>query len=200
MRHTVGFGRSACALECCRSAGAAGTLRSMRIGRVLAVLLVLAAACGGDGGSGPGRGDYFTQLERVSETAHIQEHGLRRDLTARLKQARGGDDRLNAVVVFVDQSARLYRDVVDALRDLDPPQEAEAAHQGYLDAWQGQLDLVVAVRDAGFPGPLPYLEALKAPAFDDAATETRSRCQALQSVVAARDPDADLRCGGRDTG
>jgi hypothetical protein len=169
----------------------------MRTGRVLAVFLLLAAACGGDAGSGPGRGDYFTQLERVSETAHIQEHGLRRDLKTRLEEANRIDDRLDAVVVFVDQSARLYQDVVDALRDLDPPQEVARAHRGYLDAWQGQLNLVVAVRDAGFPGPLPYLEALEAPAFEDAATETRSRCEALQSAVAARDRDVDLMCDGR---
>jgi hypothetical protein len=169
----------------------------MRIGGILAVLLLLLAACGGDGGSGPGRGDYPTQLQRVSETAHIQEHGLRRDLKARLEQASRIDDRLTAVTVFVGQSARLYQDVVDALEDLDPPDEIEAAHQGYLDAWQGQLDLVVAVRDAGFPGPIPYLEALNAPAFGDAGAETRSRCEALEAAVAARGSDVDLMCDGR---
>lgn len=200
MTHTSGFGRIGLGLECCRSDRAAGTLPGMgRGGRVLAVLLsLLATACGGDGGSGPGPGDYFTQLERVSETAHIQEHGLRRDLKARLEEANRSDDRLIAVEVYVDQSARLYQDVVDALRDLDPPADIAQAHQGYLDAWQGQLNLVVAVRDAGFPGPIPYLDALNAPAFEDAGAETRSRCEALQSAVAAGGADVELRCGGRE--
>jgi hypothetical protein len=170
----------------------------MRLLTGLVVVAFLAAAsCGGDDGSGPGRGDYFTQLERVSETAHIQERGLRHDLNGRLNRAGSPDARLTAVVVYVDQSARLYEDVVDALGDLDPPDEIRAAHQGYLDAWRTQLDLVIAVRDAGFPGPAQYLEALDQQAFDNAGSETRSTCDALQTAVTEEGAQVDLVCDGR---
>ncbi len=87
----------------------------MRMRHPLIVALVLLSGCGGDVGAGPGRGDYFTQLARVSENGHIQERGLQRDLRLRLEREDRREDRLDALLVFVDQSARLYRDVVDAL-------------------------------------------------------------------------------------
>ena len=130
----------------------------MRVRHAFALLIVLAAACGGNADAGPGADDYFAKLERTSETAHIQEHGLGRDLRVRLEEAALGADRKDAVTVFLDQSARLYQDIVDALRQLNPPPDLAAAQQAYLEAWQGQLDLIVKVRDAGFPSPAQVLK------------------------------------------
>jgi hypothetical protein len=198
LRHTTVLGRDARPLECCRSAVALDTLRAMRArhASVLAAVL-LAAACGGDGGSAPGRGDYFAQLERVSQNAHIQDRGLRRDLRVRIGKASGGEDRLTALVVFSDQSARLYEDVVDALRALEPEEEVGAAHQAYVAAWQSRLELVVKVRDAGFASPGGYLEALEGSAFTDATAEIRRRCEELEEAAAAIDEEVDLACRGR---
>jgi hypothetical protein len=167
------------------------------IRRACTVLLVLAAACGGGADADPAPGDYFTQLQRVSETAHIQERGLRRDLQNRLEDAPGGEDRMAVVTVFIDQSARLYQDVVDALRQLDPPQELVAAQRAYVNAWRGQLRLMRTVRDAPFPGPAQILKQLELDAFRDAAGETKARCEDLQAAVAANGSDVDLVCDGR---
>ena len=169
----------------------------MWVRRASAILLVLAAGCGSDADAGPAPGDYFQQLQRVSETAHIQERGLRRDLQKRLDDAPAGEDRMSVVTVYVDQSARLYQDVVDALRQLDPPQELAAAQRAYLDAWRGQLRLMRTVRDAPFPGPAQILKQLELPAFSDAATETKARCEDLQAAVAANGSQVDLVCDGR---
>lgn len=169
----------------------------MWVRRAFAILLLLAAACGGDADAGPAPGDYFQQLQRVSETAHIQERGLRRDLQSRLEDAPAGEDRMAVLAVFVDQSARLYEDVVDALRQLDPPQELAGAQRDYLEAWRSQLHLMRQVRDAGFPSPGPILDALEAPAFSDAAAETKVRCEDLQAAVTASGSDVDLVCDGR---
>jgi len=98
--------------------------------RPIVVLLVVAAACGGDADAGPAPGDYFAQLQRVSETAHIQERGLRRDLRVRLEEASPGEDRKAVATVFVDQSARLYQDVLDALGSLDGSDHRTARVQG----------------------------------------------------------------------
>jgi hypothetical protein len=161
------------------------------------VLLLVAAACGGNADAGPSVGDYFTKLERTSQTAHIQERGLGRDLRIRLENVPPGEDRMAVLTVYVDQSARLYQDVVDALGQLDPPQELAAAQQAYLQAWKGQLDLFVAVRDAGFHGPAGILKQLGLPAFRDAARETDARCEDLQAAVEANGSHVDLACGGR---
>jgi hypothetical protein len=169
----------------------------MRIPCRIVVLLVFAAACGGNADADPAPGDYFAQLQRVSETAHIQERGLRRDLRVRLEEASPGKDRKAVATVFVDQSARLYQDVLDALRSLDPPSDIAAAQQAFLEAWRAQLDLIVKVRDAGFPTADRILEQLEAPAFRDAAAQTRAACDDLQAAVAAAGSDVDLVCDGR---
>jgi hypothetical protein len=161
------------------------------------VLLLVAAACGGNADAGPSAGDYFTKLERTSQTAHIQERGLRRDLRIRLEHVPPGEDRMGVLTVYVDQSARLYQDVVDALRQLDPPQELAAAQQAYLQAWKGQLDLFVVIRDAGFSDPAKILKELGRPVFRDAAKETKTRCEDLQAAVDAAGSHVDLACGGR---
>ena len=175
----------------------AGTLPGMRVRHAFALLLVVAAACGGNVDAGPGANDYFTKLERTSETAYIQERGLGRDLRVRLEEAGLGADRMDAVTVFLDQSARLYQDIVDALRQLHAPPELAAAQRAYLEAWQGQLDLIVKVRDAGFPSSGQVLKELDRPAFRDATKETKVRCEDLQAAVDASGPHVDLDCGGR---
>ena len=133
----------------------------MWLRQMLAVVLVVAAACGGDADAGPAAGDYFTQLQRVSETAHIQERGLSRDLGSRLDEAPVGEDRMAVLTVYVDQSVRLYQDVVDALGQLGPPEELAAAQRSYLEAWQGQLDAMRNVREAGFRSSGTDLEAVR---------------------------------------
>lgn len=197
MQHTGGFGRGGPALECCRPALRPDTLRTMRFRRGAVAVLLAASACGGDGGSGPGPGDYFTQLQRVSETAHIQERGLRRDMRIRFERADRPAERVLVLDVFIGQSARLYQDVVDALRALEPPESVSAPHAAYMEAWQGKLDLIVTVREAGFVGWVEIQHALEASVFDDATAETRTRCEELQSAVAASGEEVDLACDGR---
>jgi hypothetical protein len=169
----------------------------MRIPRPIVLLLVAAAACGGNADAGPAPGDYFAQLQRVSETAHIQERGLRRDLRIRLEEASPGEDRKAVATVFVEQSARLYQDVLDAMGSLNPPSELVAVQQAYIDAWRGQLDLIVKVRDAGFSTADEILGQLDERVFRDAAAETRTTCDDLQAAVAAAGSDVDLVCDGR---
>jgi hypothetical protein len=169
----------------------------MRTPRPIVALLVVAAACGGNADAGPAPGDYFAQLQRVSETAHIQERGLRRDLRLRLEEARPGEDRKAVATVYVDQGARLYRDVLDALGALDPPSELIVAQQAFIDAWRVQLDLIVKVRDAGFRTADQILEQVESQPFRDAAAETRAACDELQAAVAAAGSDVDLVCDGR---
>ena len=168
----------------------------MPIPRLIVVVLVLATACGGDADAGPAPGDYFAQLERVIETAHIQERGLRRDLRLRLEDPPPGETRKTVLKVYVDQRARLYQDVLDALGDMDPPDEVAAAQQAFLEAWRSQLDLIATVRDAGFPSSEEITKALEASAFRDAAAETEARCEDLQAAVAAAGSDVDLVCDG----
>ena len=145
----------------------------------------------------PRPGDYFAQLQRVSETAHIQERGLRRDLGNRLEEAAPGEERMAVLTVYIDQSVRLYQDVVDALGQLDPPQELAAAQRSYLQAWQGELDAMRNVREAGFRSPAQILKQFDLPLFRDTEAETMARCEELQAAVSAAGSGVDLVCDGR---
>lgn len=169
----------------------------MRLPRSVVVLVLVATACGGNADAGPAPGDYFSQLQRVSETAHIQERGLGRDLRVRLEETPPGEERFSVVTVFLDQSARLYQDVVDALGTLDPPEELAAPQQAYLDAWRAQLDLFVKLRDAGFGSADRILGQLDEPVFHDTAAETDASCDDLQAAVAAAGSAVDLVCDSR---
>jgi hypothetical protein len=162
---------------------------------LLAAVLILAVACGGDGNGVAGE-DYVTQIQRVSVNAHIQERGLSRDLQRRLKHAGSQAEKLEALKVFADQSARLDQDVVDALKGLDAPENAATAQDRYGTAWQGQHDLIVKVRDAGF-GVQDFLEALDSQALRDATRATETRCEQLQEAVSADAASVDLACDGK---
>lgn len=168
----------------------------MRLAGTLLALAVVAVACGGDAETPPAADDYFSQLARITGNAAIQERGLRRDLRIRLEDAELPDDRVDVVSVFVDQSARLYQDVVDALGGLDAPTDLLAPQAAYADAWRAQLDNIVKVRDE-IQGVGNILEAIDTPLFRDAAAEIHQRCDELQSAVRALDSDVDLRCDGR---
>ena len=166
----------------------------MKLRLLLAVLLTVSVACGG-GGHGVSGEDYVTQIQRVSVNAHIQERGLAKELQRRLKHAGSQARRLEALKVYADQSARLYQDIVDALKELQPPDEVATAQERYEGAWQGQLDLVVGLRDAGF-GVHDLLDNLDGKAFESAAAETKTRCEQLQEAVSADGAGVDLACDG----
>lgn len=165
--------------------------------RALPIVLALALACGSADGSPAGRGDYLTELELVSQNAHIQERGLVRQLRTRLERAGSPDEQLTVIVINVDQRARLYEDVVGALTNLEPMDGLDAAHDAYVEAWRGQLDLIRKVRDPGFRTVPAYLSALRARAFKSARATVRATCEELQTIAVAADRQVDLACRRR---
>ena len=169
----------------------------MRLAIGLLVVVTVAVACGGGEDEGPTAGDYYTQLQRVSETAQIQERGLQNGLRSRLEETELPDDRLDVLLVYVDQSAALYQDVVDAIRALDAPDGLAAAQEAYRDAWQAQVNLFANIRDGGFSDAGGLSDALASPAFEDAEAETTARCDDLQAAVQRTGSSVDLVCDGR---
>jgi hypothetical protein len=199
MRHGVGFGPGAPRLE--RLPSRRGRCNPSDVIRrslsALAALVVLATGCSSNRLPVPGQTDYFTQLERISENAQIQERGLDRGLRKGLERSTPGQERLDVVVIFVQQSTALYEDVVSALRDLQPVDGLRGAHVAYTTAWEDRLALMRKIRDAGFRGAREYLRALDAPAFDRARRATRARCEELRSAASTAGRPVDLTCDGR---
>jgi hypothetical protein len=183
-------------LSGCRRFETADTLPGVRALRAVPVVVLL-VACGSAGGSPTGGGDYFGQLERISQNAHIQERGLVRALDQRVEEAATPRDRLGAIEVTMDQRVRLYEDVVAALNGLETADGIEAAHEAYVQAWEELLELNQKVRDSGVRTVPEYLATLQAEAFDASAANVRSACEGLQTVASAADRPVDLACDGR---
>jgi hypothetical protein len=199
MRHGVGFGPTGPRLE--RLPSRRGRCDASDVIRTslsaLGALVILASGCSSDRLPVPGQTDYFTQLKRISENAQIQERGLDRDLRKRLERSTPGQERLDVVVIFVQQSAALYEDVVSALRNLQPVDGLRGPHVAYMTAWEDRLGLMRKIRDAGFRGAMEYLRALDAPAFDRARRATRERCEELRSAASAAGRPVELACDNR---
>ncbi len=164
--------------------------------RAIPLVLVLAVACGSADGS-PAGGDYYAELARISQNAHIQVRGLARDFRVRTERAATVAERLDAIEVTVDQRVRLYEDVVDALENLHPAEGIGAAHDAFTEAWEALLDLTRKVRDSGIRTIPEYLETLEAEAFEDAAADVERTCADLETIAAAADRPVDLACGRR---
>ena len=180
----------------CRRIDTTDTLPGVRALATVPLVLLL-VACGSAGGSPSGGGDYFAQLERISQNAHIQERGLRRALEQRVEQAATPRERLGAIEVTMDQRVRLYEDVVAALNGLESADGLEAAHEAYVQAWEELLELNQKVRDSGLRTVPEYLATLNAEAFDAAIADVEAACEDLQTVASAADRPVDLACDGR---
>lgn len=197
MRHGRGFGTFRVRLERLPAGRPDCHAAQVRASRATAIALLLAVACSSAGGSPVGRGDYFSEVARVSQNAHIQERGLERELAGRLKRAATPAERLTTLEIYLDQRTRLYEDVADALAALDPFEGLDAAHDGYVETWQQLLELVRKVRDAGFDSVTDYEDALATSAFETARTAVETACEDLQTVAAAAERPVDLACDDR---
>ena len=84
-----------------------------------------------------------------------------------------------------------------SLPELEPLEELGPAHDAYVEAWRGELDLIRKVRDPGFGSVPAYLGALEASAFEPARATVRSVCEDLERIATAAGREVDLACDGR---
>ena len=115
-----------------------------RFAVVVVALMVgsaLVAACGGgDGGGGDGGeltlDEYFQQLEDIKETYDARGEALDEDASAL------GED-VGAFQDYFGDLQDVFDEALDDVRDLDPPSEAQDAHDDFvaaLTAAQAELD------------------------------------------------------------
>lgn len=192
-------------------------------GLVLALSLFAGACSGGDGGGGsdaptavtgepsdggdtpePGGGEPTETSGPSSELeAYFQ------DLDDAENKFRAGQETAGAAFADVDETTPIQdvidlltelRDVIDEfvanLEDIDPPPEAEAAHNESIAGFQVASDAIGEALDAADSGTTTseVLAIFEAPEVVQAETALDATCEALQTLADDNGIAVDLSC------
>ena len=155
----------------------------------VALLVAAFAACDGDGGLT--LEEYFQQLETLDQDAEagIEALGFPEEFASE-------EERVLAIQDFFAASVPIIANFVDAIDDLDPPTEAEDAHNEAVDAGR---DFVIEAEDltnelADVESSSELEEVFDAPEYDAASDRFDQACFDLQDIADANSIDVDLTC------
>jgi hypothetical protein len=128
-----------------------------RIWIVLGALVVAAGAagCGGDGGGGDRltKTEYQQEVTAVGDTLSQSAEGLSGAFSE------SDPESLDQVADQIEQLEDAMNGAADELDDLNPPADAEAAHDKMVEGIRGFADDVGKVADAARDGNLKDLQA-----------------------------------------
>lgn len=174
------------------------TFRLLALAVATGVLAASAAAgaCGGDGAAERGVStrsitaeEYFQEVARLNSELETRLSAVDAELA--------GLEQLDAVRDVFPHYLDPLDEFVGDFRRLDPPAEAELAHQAAVDAaraFRDEFELAVAVvnRAQTFEEVVGVTDT---DAFAAADARLTSACLALQAIAAASAIDVDLGCG-----
>jgi len=157
--------------------------------RFLLVLLTLAcslvlASCGGDdeepatGGSGGGNGDWAAEVNKICR----QNQADTQKIAAEVQEDVGAGAKATAEII--DRSSESSRELLDQLRDVQPPDDVSEDYAQFLDSIESGIDLYPQLADSIREGKEdPEL----AKQFEELASNTRPFAQehALTDCVPA---------------
>ena len=152
-----------------------------------ALLTASAAACGGGGAMS--LEDYFKELDTIFGDMDAGSD----DLNEQYPESFSDPDETRD---YLDGSIPLVEGAVGDVSDLDPPAEAEDAHNEFLDAADEALEALDTVRegvaDAETPGDIDAVVNETDPVVSRAAQRFEDACLELQGVADANNIDVDL--------
>ena len=158
---------------------------------IFGALLMAAAACGGGGGA-LSLEDYFQELD----TNFADVDAASEDLNEQYPERFSDPDQTRD---YLDGAIPLFEGSVGDVRDLDPPAEAEDAHNEFLDANDEALEALDTVRegvaDAETPDDIDAVVNELDPVVSAAIQRSDDACFGLEAVAAANNINVDLDCG-----
>ena len=168
---------------------------SLFVGTLLLALSAVVAACGGGGGGGGELTleEYFQRLEAVSSAYEQRGDALFENFGEEFDTE---EDQVRATQEFWKEFLVLLEEFIGDLDDVNPPSEAEAAHEDSVDAGGEMLEAFQELVDQ--VAQAETLEEL-AERFDDVEFEESSdrfgqACVALEAIADENDIDVDLDC------
>ena len=164
-----------------------------RIGIALVVLaLVIPSGCS----RGPSLQDYYGDLERIREQLDESGKKLQEDSAAQMQTATTDEAQLVVFREYLGKSVDSAKDTVSQLRQLDPPEEARAAHEAFVAAYEKTIAAMQQGMEASKDSTTldDAFTALTAGDVVAASGDLDAACQDLQKVADDNGVDADLQC------
>jgi hypothetical protein len=174
-------------------------LRGMAAPRIVrlvvgaALLAITANACGG----GLSLEDYFAKMDDLSSSYDQQNQDLQQQVEADLAKAGSNEEALALFKDYLEKSLAAVNDQLSKIEAIDPPDEAEEAHRGLIEAGKGIRDALAGVVNR-FDEFQNVEEIGQVFTTDLAAVGQRGdeACNALQDVADEHDIAVDLGCAG----
>jgi hypothetical protein len=176
-------------------------MRRVLAGLVVAAVTVVAAACGGDDGNNgdpQSLEDYLRDYDRLGQEFSDRAGEISDDLneSEALNDAEASvDDLVEAFRRFMEDFRELVDEGIDRFGDLDPPPDAEDAHEDQLDDVREARDRVEEFLDDLAAVDTEEELGEFAERFASGLDELQSDgCQRLQDLADDANIDIDLEC------
>jgi hypothetical protein len=170
--------------------GVSMLLRRVVLGSV--VLAIVAAACGGGDLS---LEEYFSKMDDLQTSFDQQGTALQTQVQGALQGVTDSEDQLTVFKGFLEDSLKATDDLVVKLKALDPPSEAQDAHDDFVAAGTAVRDGLEDVIDRyGEFGSIEEISQFFTTELADVEQQGTDACNALQKVADDNDIGVDLSC------
>jgi hypothetical protein len=177
------------------------TVRPQRFGRPLVVvgatlLGIAVLGCGDDDNGGLTLSEYFLNVEEIRQDYQLEAEDLQLEFES--VNPNIPDDALQGLLDYYKDSLDSFEAAIDQLEALDPPSEAEDAHESFVEAGRAVVVETTAVYEQ-----LVEAESVEeanqvleeSSTADAAAADFQVACGDLQAVADAEGIAAGLGCG-----
>lgn len=170
---------------------------------VLVCVVALGAACGDDDSSSAtpssgASGQYFSQLQTVFADSSQRTDDATAALDDNLATATSLAEDKAAIIQFLDTMIATFNNAIDTMDALNPPSEAEAAHDAFRDDTAEAKDVSEGLRgDIADASSEDDAQAVVQD-FNDRVVvlvdHAQGACRDLQSVADEQSAGIDLQC------
>jgi serine/threonine protein kinase len=149
----------------------------------------------GDSDPTPSTADYTADVQVAFDAARANRNNLAAQVQAAGEGPSSFDEVRELYLPFLEGYIESSRELLDALGQIEPPDEFGRVHENYLDALSSETDALQAFAD-GFAGveTVEQLAGLQSTGFQEASAGEDAACQALQDAIVAGGQQADLSC------
>ena len=179
-------------------------LRQLSLMIVAAALLIVGAQLVACGGGEPGGGEalslpeYLQRMDAVRADMHDRSFALDERHSEQLEAASTDEEWLDAYRRGFGERISVESDHLDDVKSLDPPAEAEAPHQDYVDALAEGVEFLADFNDrmdgVDSRSEVDDLWDEAGGDFDEISRRITDACSALQDLADEHGIDVNLEC------